>query len=715
MKVKGISPIEQNVEKIVLGVAGVALLAVVAMQLLGGSTVEVKQGERRPIDQAYTPVREAARSLTAQMTEESPRLPDAPVVDLLGEYRGRAARPVAVRPQIAPLGPRMALSAGAAPVEAPVGDALYAAIRVPAPTTPSAHAFRSTLDPVQVTRNPALAAIVPASQPYDKAAVTVETTFDGRAFQAMLRADPDGDAGPIRPIPLRWWQDGLEIVAVHAERQVRRSDGTWSEPDAVRPRPGQINLLELPDGDGQFNPVTIRTVIASARQLSRQVQRPDYLRVIAGPQWMPPSAAATVAQIESRRTEIDRLRASRRDIERQLRIQEANLERDGGGGGQVAPGGGHDAPRQPQRPATQPAQVDPAIVAIRNRIANLNNELTRNETALRNLGVGLDGKPLQTWGENEDLASSLPPLENAAVRLWVHDLHAQPGSTYRYRIRVVMNNPFFGNAAALLPDQQSLAAEPFLHGEWSAWSPATSVEQDRYYFVTAANTRDSLGAAPRAQAEVFQFYYGFWRRGTASLSAGDLVVANLELPPPEVRPIYDVAAPPGPGQPPEFPGGHTPPPLEAMTPEERARLREGSQPPPIPGGPPVPGRIMLPPVAAPSNPGPPRLPPARANAVLLDVTMLPGAIDTGTAGMRDLVHAVIRTSAGLIEVRNPDNERTHALYRRLRQSSEEGMRQGQAEPEPTQPEETIPLLPPPTTTPGRPTPQPGGGGGGGGG
>src|SRR5687768_14857868 len=108
MKVKGINPIEQNVEKIVLGVAGAALLAVVAMQLLGGSTVEVEpSGPRRPLDQAYIPVKDAANGVVAQMTEENPRLPEVAVVDLLSEYNERAGQPVAVRPRIVAMGPAM--------------------------------------------------------------------------------------------------------------------------------------------------------------------------------------------------------------------------------------------------------------------------------------------------------------------------------------------------------------------------------------------------------------------------------------------------------------------------------------------------------------------------------------------------------------------------------------------------------------------------------
>lgn len=726
MKVKGINPIEQNVEKIVLGVAGAALLGVVAMQVLGGSTVEVKAGQAPvALDRAYEPVKVEAQAVMAQMTEGSPRLPEAPVVDLLGQYNTSAGKPVAVRPRLVALGPPMSLSTSASADNAqPITDAVYSAIRVPAPAAPSVNSFRSTLDPIQVSRSPEIAAIVPVAQPHDKAAITIETTFNGRALQEMLRTDPDGAGGPIRPIPLRWWQDGLEIVAIHAERQTQRADGSWSDAEAVAPMPGQIDLLKPTAPEERFNPVTIRGVIASARQMSRQVLRPDYFRVIAGSPWMPPSAAAKVATIESRRPEIDRLLNARREMERQIRVQEALLERGPATNTPRTQPGGGEPGRQPEPPRTnptQPATQDPAMQAIRARIAEFRDQLVRSEETLKAIGVGIDGKPLPVWeAEEEGLSNALPPLENDAVDLWVHDVRVESGAVYRYRMQVVLNNPFFGNGPALLADQQSLAAEPFLYGEWSDWSAPAAVEQDRYYFVTAASTRDALGAMPRAQVEVFEFYYGFWRRGTASLAGGDIVVAEVELPAPEFRPLYDLTKPPStgptvvPGQP-VNPGGPPPRPGEESEAEQRIRERqerEGRNPgnPGFPGGPP-PGPV-LPQVTALAVPGPAKLPVARTNAVLLDVTTLPGGQDTVIAGMREVVQAIFRTSSGRIEVRSPDTDRVADSYRRLRQSAEAGMRQNQ--PEPVREEEPEPVfVPPPINR--NPSVPPGGGGGGGGG
>lgn len=715
MKVKGINPIEQNVEKIVLGVAGVALLGVVAMQLLGGSSVDVG-GETVELDRAYQPVKDEAVRVTAQMNEENPSMPEVPVVDLLGEYNAQAAGPIAVRPRLAPMGPAMALSTEAtSPDAAPITDAVYAAITIPAPSAPMAHSFRSTLDPRQVARNPEIAAIVPVSQPHDKSAVTIEATFNGRALQDMLRTDPDGTAGPARPMPLRWWQDGLEIVAVRAERQSQSLTGQWSQPEPVVPLPGQVNLLTPPSGE-TFNPVTLRSVVATARQMASQLLRPDYFDILAGQKWMPPSSAVKVQGIEAQRPDIERLRNQRRDIERQLAMQNQALEQHGGQANRPGEQGGHGG-RTPPRPTT-PTTPDPQVQAIQGRITALEEQLTRNEAQLKAIGVDLQGTIIETWALDEsEGAYALPSLENPEVQIWVHDARVEPGAVYRYRLQVVFNNPFFGNAAALLPDQQALAAEPFISSEWSDWGQPTSVEQDRYYFVTAASVSDALGAAPRAQVEVFEFYYGYWRRGTANLSGGDLVTANLELPSPDLRPIYDLTQGPAPaGTSPTTTNPRNPAPVEETEGQRVNRLRDEAAGR-VPGA--QPGSLSaanLPRIDALATPGPSKLPPIPTNAVLLDVTTLPGGQDSGMAGVgtRTIIQAIFRNSQGRIETRSPDTDRTNATYRRLRQSAEEGLRQGIPE-EPVEPEDTFIPPPPPPERDRGPTPPPGGGGGGGGG
>ncbi|KAA0235903.1 hypothetical protein EDM76_08230, partial [bacterium] len=75
-------------------------------------------------------------------------------------------------------------------------------------------------------------------------------------------------------------------------------------------------------------------------------------------------------------------------------------------------------------------------------------------------------------------------LNAPSITLWTHDLTAQPGASYAYRFRVVINNPAFGRN--LQQSQAALAASSMLRGEWSEWSDAVQVDPQTAVFITAA-------------------------------------------------------------------------------------------------------------------------------------------------------------------------------------------------------------------------------------
>lgn len=79
-------------------------------------------------------------------------------------------------------------------------------------------------------------------------------------------------------------------------------------------------------------------------------------------------------------------------------------------------------------------------------------------------------------------------------------------------MRVVVNNPLFAKEQFLSDAQKPAAASPTTEGEWSGWSSPISVERDRHFFVVSGSENDALGNGPRAAVEVYQFYYGYWRR-----------------------------------------------------------------------------------------------------------------------------------------------------------------------------------------------------------
>jgi len=86
MKLKGVNPIAQHIEKIVLGLTALALLAVISLQFVSQSN-QVDTGSRKVSpDQIYNELASSATALQSQITDQSPTLPDITPVDLVSRY-----------------------------------------------------------------------------------------------------------------------------------------------------------------------------------------------------------------------------------------------------------------------------------------------------------------------------------------------------------------------------------------------------------------------------------------------------------------------------------------------------------------------------------------------------------------------------------------------------------------------------------------------------
>lgn len=696
MKLKGINPFEQHVEKVLVGAMGVVCLGLVSMQFLYQPNVLKLSGEPKPVTpgRAFDTAERQARALESKLTTVSPKLPDAKPIDLLQRFEASVKGEVAPQTRLAGTWPGVQIQTGATTDRT---DGLrIAAVRVPGPSKPDAVSILTTIDPFEAAAIPALAAMLPKAQPFDTPAVTLECTFDPKSLVAALEADPDG-SGPARAMSPAWWRGQVELLAVRVEREEMTSSGGWTNLTELPPLPGRVNLLE----NLQEQAVRMRDmelVVQDASRFASEIRRPAFYRTIAGPEWLTPADA----RAQEGKDEI------RKEIDKQLRKRESTLEAigklDGAGGGGPPPrqpgstgggkGGAGGEGRQPGNTGDANQQ------AIQRRRDRLMRELEEIDGQLRQLGYDP-----QNPGEGQRPAMTEPQvtpplLEDTAVRLWAHDLTATPGKTYRYRVRVVINNPAFGRGPALDAESRPLADQHTTLGEPSAWSDPVEVDALQAFFVTSASEGgEGLLAGTRASAEVYAFYYGFWRKGTVSLEPGDSIRATARLP--EKLFLIDVnaagAAPPG---------GEAPPP-----PPSGPRGREGLPPPPgAQPGPEGPRPAWLTPVRA-------ELPIAM-DVVLLDVARQPsGGAPAGLAGSPSVRYeSLFRAASGDIEVRQSETDRSSAKYQRVSDSARQGESQGEPE---VKPNEGVP--PPgegPAPRPGKaPTPpkDPGGGGGGGGG
>ncbi|MEM9373032.1 MAG: hypothetical protein AAGA55_05255 [Planctomycetota bacterium] len=516
MKLKGINPIEQHIEKLVLVAMALVLLVVLAMQFLLQPNQVDAGGRKIPPQDIYKTLESQATSLDAQLKDLNPALPDVPEMDLVDRYDSAFARKGLGEDVLsASFGPGVSVGRlvgadieGAAPSSEDVSP-----LRVPSTSGVVAASQWATLDPYAVETVPAYEAFVPNSQPYDFASVSIESLFSGQELADALSAEEG--AG----IPRRFWQGtGIAIMAFEVERQRRLPDGTWSSAEPiVTPPTTPIPTLSMPTDAGLPE---LTGIVSNALQASSDIERPAPPPTIAGPQWFPPTERIEVDEGELSEGDLIRRRLQRAEAD--LNRLEArpppgrDQQRPGGGKGRTTdPGGGRDTNDR-----------------SRERIDQLREEIRELRRRLRELG---EDEPDRSAGATRARTDEAEPLvARDEVRLWAHDLGVEPGSEYRYRTRVAINNPLFRKGPVLDPDDDGLQAaseEPFSRGAWSGWSEPVTVGRAEYYFVSAASPDGGPGGqTPTASVEAYRMFYGSYRRSTLSLNPGDALRASLRMP-----------------------------------------------------------------------------------------------------------------------------------------------------------------------------------------
>ena len=100
-----------------------------------------------------------------------------------------------------------------------------------------------------------------------------------------------------------------------------------------------------------------------------------------------------------------------------------------------------------------------------------------------------------------------PRRDPELIPIWAHDNSITPGSTYRYRLRVIMFNPICGSERA---ENRNVRTQAWLEGPWSQWSEPVETLQDRYFFFTGVTKISSR--PPRAKLQVYAWDKGYWFR-----------------------------------------------------------------------------------------------------------------------------------------------------------------------------------------------------------
>lgn len=737
MKLKGINFFEANADKIVLGVTGITFLGALAMQFLGGNYIKVGSVEKLTPGSAYVPVEDEAKKLVAKLNAESPKLPDPPVLTLTEKLEGLAGKALSVDGVRVALGPPPLIQT--ASLNVAVAAATYALPAMPVPSPAVAAPYSATVSPVELALHPELATILPKEQPLDKMIVSVESSFDGAALRDALLADPDG-AGPQEAIPLAWWRDPLEqgddlvtIVGVEAERElIRNPDGTTpSTPTTgmVDPAPARLNgVATWTEGVRSLGDVP--PMISTLRSEQEQVLRPKFYQTIAGPAWTSPLESASQGDSNEKSRQVKLKRQALANLDKRIatvqdlasKAPEPTSRRPGESsqpveaprGGQGRGSGKGGGPSGPASKTNEGPKGDKR--ALEAQLKNLGVQRQRLVDELTKLGERVEGSE----GANDSnavLQGALPGLlEGGEQKVWVHDVKAEPGAMYRYRVRVVINSPVFGRN--LQETQKGMADASLVRSEWSEWSAPVMVDRERVLFVSSAQEAGDLNPRPHASVELYQFYYGYYRQAAVGLDPGEPAQGTAKLPELKLAAMSKLktlvengdpslgvlpsAADPAPGPTGGGGGGKG---AGGRGPAGRERGRQG-------GGP-----EEVAPVATNAeskfpawmNIDGPKTLALGGNLTFLDASVVP-ASPGQTIGATQALAAIFRDEKGLLMVRRPDKERQDPYFARVEASAKAGQTQGIE----IKPVETPAQAPRPRDQRST-TPVPGGGGGGGGG
>ncbi len=704
MKLKGISTVEQHIEKIVLGVVVAILLAVVSLQFLHEPNRIEAGGKTIAPQEVFGQLETDVNKLRAAVEDSNPTLPDIKTPSLIAEL-DRALEPDSGLPKELNVAFGKVPNIGGDESIGPIADGPIMAMTVAEPGSPTAYSQWVTADPYAIEDIEELAAYMPAQQPYDRVGVSVESVIDGELTLQLLR---EGDS-EHRPIPATWWRPGVAVLEVIAERQELGHDGQWSASQPVTVFPGAFDIMDAMGMDGDPTPLELREIVQAAMEEAENIVHPRYIPQVAGPEWEAPSKAIERDQQYANMTDVELLRAKRRSLldkvarlEEQISTRPDQGGRSGGrsggrdpgfnpmisnpgGGGRSGGGGGQDDAERERR------KEERRVRNLNRQIDNTIERIEELETQLASLGFPVTSDD-DAQGEDEPIVEEDTDrqfLGNPSYRVWTHDLDVVPGAVYRYRMQVKVNNPIYGKDRSLdekVGDDLSLAKEPYALSPWSAWSDPVMVGRESYLFLSNAEESRRVGgginvvggSSARVSAEVYHMYYGHYRRGSTTLEPGDIAFADVRVPdglylfdietvPEEVA--YDLLGVTGDDR----SGNQW---INQLNrPDERntgGQINVFIDPfDQQPGG--GPGQstrdvAAIDPEELPEGVtvAPTRIP-VRLGDMLLDVVKLP-IVDGGANGGKPLYYVYFETDGGIVEHRRPDQDRLSGEYELVKAS-----------------------------------------------
>lgn len=479
MKIKNINIVERHVEKVVLGLAVIAALAILWFYVIG-QPYAVTVGSKTDIAPSDVPgvIADSAKQLETRIKSPNSPLRKMPIAS----YKEAFEKHLYTSPNKNTLAYEVPMGQhGLSKDIGPVFEFKQTDYVIPQPPAPVAVHTRSDfavlVDPSDAKLLAEITQQIGPQQPRDFRYVSVGGTVQIDEWRKALRAVPQ-DSRP----PEEWWRGLLTVTDVILERRkLDPATKQWGQVEVLPPTPGSISLrspsMRPTDADA-------KAMVEQLLLESERIARPPFLTIAPERPWAPPNAAAPRIKAE----DLDRYNSLLEDVARiNAKIEKLKPSAAGGKGGGVS-----------------------------GELANLNKELHEKQTEIHRIRGPQKTSPVK---------SDSPEAEDR-VYVWAHDITAQPGATYQYRLRVSLYNPAFNrknlgqkNAAEGLQHKFSVASAE------SAWSSNVEIDPDIYTFLVGVSPTEN-----RATLEVWRIFDGAWRAQQYNVQPGDVVgrVASVQ-------------------------------------------------------------------------------------------------------------------------------------------------------------------------------------------
>lgn len=493
---------ERHLEKLVIGVAGAVLLAILFLYVIQDPYKVAISGETlgpgafyNKLDEQVTRVVQQLKSAEPPAAKpwDAPKLPANKSTDLPTVYT-MLNPPV---PQIdtgIQIGNKLDL-VGILPPGKPVG------------TTGRANCALARAD-LKILGEPQPPADTEQPTAQDQHWVALFATLNRRAQQeAFIQAKYAVD------------RQLLIVTRVEAERQRLLSDGTWEEPA----QPVELRhvahgysgkpTVELQEGPAIANEdyTYMAELRASASKEQALILRPDFQKALDSndaAEWKVPaqmpsgvvynwvqdySLVIPAATTTDKPTGAEDKGGTRVDY-RKIKTQVQELEKKGD--------------------LAEAVRVLSAAVSPKTLVAK---DQTDAEAWLAQLEVkaqkAAEKATAESAARQANVEANLGPEMDL---IWLTDTTAKPSETYRYRLRVLAVNPHAGLIPVMRKPED--AAKVILAGEWSEWSDPIALPPSQYLFITKVDAPNQ-----NVNIELYNWTNGEWKKGSATLGVGQTV------------------------------------------------------------------------------------------------------------------------------------------------------------------------------------------------